>query len=246
MEMTNRHVAIEGTYNLRDLGGYETIDGTLTRWRTFFRSDCLDSLTPNSKQELVDMGVRTIIDLRTPNELESKPSVFDGSAAPRYVHIDMLIEGTPPFAPETASSTERKTTEYIGWIDERQGQVLKVLNTLATPEALPALYNCHSGKDRTGVISALLLGLAGVPPDAIAEDYALTATYLWTRDRTEFEERKGRKVTFAEFLEEYSPSEVMTVVLKHIENRYGGVTRYVEQIGLGGLETELLRSNLRS
>ena len=70
---------------------------------------------------------------------------------------------------------------YRSWLDVRQPQIGRILATLAEPDARPAIYHCAGGKDRTGVISALLLGIAGVPDEVIAEDYALSARYLMDR-----------------------------------------------------------------
>ncbi|XWK86253.1 MAG: tyrosine-protein phosphatase [Phormidium sp.] len=71
-----RHLPLEGSYNIRDIGGYLTVDGYQTRWKTILRSDNLHRLTPNSQQALIDYGIKTIIDLRYASEVKNRPSVF--------------------------------------------------------------------------------------------------------------------------------------------------------------------------
>ena len=137
-----RHRSFEGGHNIRDLGGYETADGGNTNWGVFFRSACLDRLTHDAVKQLIDLGLQTVIDLRQPSELESSPSVFAGStSSPTFHHVDLLIEGNPrPSWSADLPSDLRKAAEYNYWLDERQECLLRILETLAAPSALPALY----------------------------------------------------------------------------------------------------------
>jgi hypothetical protein len=92
-----RHLNLEGTMNVRDLGGYETSDGRTTRWGKYLRADTLMNLTSAGVQTLVDYGVRNIIDLRRSNDLQFRPSPFIGNEAVTYWHQnmsgDMALEG---------------------------------------------------------------------------------------------------------------------------------------------------------
>ena len=241
-----RHLDLEGGHNIRDLGGYETADGRQTNWRVFLRAACLDKLTPEAQQSLVDLGLQTIIDLRQPSELEGQPSVFAAStSSPTYIHIDVLIEGiTRPEAPAELPSELRTAESYKHWLEERQDGLLQTMQALAAPGALPALYNCAAGKDRTGLISAFLLGLAGVPDETIVADYALSAPCLWPRDREEFQRAHGSEATLEDFTRAYSAKLTMEVVLEYLETKYGGIPHYLEEIGLTDGEIAHLRSSL--
>jgi protein-tyrosine phosphatase len=241
-----RHLDLEGGYNIRDLGGYDTVDGGQTNWRVFLRAASLDKLTPEAQQSLVDFGLQTIVDLRQPNELAEQPSVFATStSSPTYVHIDVLVEGTTrPTPPEDLPSELRTAESYKYWIDERQAGLLQTLKVLSAPGALPGLYNCAAGKDRTGLISALLLGLAGVPNETIVADYALSAHYLWPRDRDEFRRAHGSEATLEEFSRAYSAEQTMEIVLEYMQTKYGGIPEYVQEIGLDEEDMAYLRSSL--
>ena len=87
-----RILDLDGAYEIRDTGGYATRDGRQTRWKTLRRSANLDQLTPESQQALIDYGVRTVIDLRKPSELELRPDVFAGSTKVNFRHHDMVGE----------------------------------------------------------------------------------------------------------------------------------------------------------
>ena len=241
-----RHLDLEGGYNIRDLGGYDTVDGGQTNWGVFLRAASLDKLTPAAQQSLVDFGLQTIVDLRLPSELAEQPSVFASStSAPTYVHIDVLIEGTTRVVPPADLPSELRTAEsYKYWIDERQERLLETLRVFAAPGALPGLYNCAAGKDRTGLVSALLLGLARVPDGTIVADYALSAHYLWPRDRDDFRREHGSEAPLEEFSRAYSAEQTMEIVLEHMQTKYGGIAKYVEKIGLGEEEVARLRSSL--
>ena len=244
-----RHLAIEGAYNIRDLGGYPTLDGRRTRWKTFIRASSLHRLPPDSQAALVDYGIRTVIDLRSTHEVDEAPSVFADQAQVTYYHQNLT--GDEPLtnasdSVETGEPSERILAVYSGWLELCQPQIRRTLATLANPSALPAMYNCAGGKDRTGVISALLLGIAGVPEDVIAEDYALSARYLLDRF---FAEQASPEVTREDYTHEdyqrdFCPPDGMTNVLAYVNECYGGVEDYVGTIGLRASQIESIRSAL--
>ena len=85
-----RHLELEGTRNIRDLGGYQTVDGRTPRWKTMLRADTLEKLTPDGQRALVDYGVRTVIDLRQTVPMLRSPNPFSGSDDVRYTHQNMI------------------------------------------------------------------------------------------------------------------------------------------------------------
>ena len=242
-----RHLDLEGTYNVRDLGGYQTADGRMTRWKTFLRADSLHRLPAESQATLVDYGVRAAIDLRGSSELEERPNVFSGSSEVAYYHRNLL--GDEPLLPEadnTEETGEMTARSYIDWLELLQSRFREVLVTLARPRARPAIYHCAGGKDRTGTVSALLLGLAGVSPQTIAEDYSLSAPYLWERHLNwdPPPEESPKELTWQGYQARYCPPEAMLKVLQHLEGQYGGVEEYVRAIGLTQDQIDSLRKAL--
>ena len=244
-----RHLDIDGAYNVRDLGGYPTLDGRRTRWKTFVRAASLHRLPPDSRAALIDYGIRTVIDLRRTHELLEAPNVFAGSSEVTYLHQNMIgdepLSGTKDSV-ETGEVSERILAIYGSWLDLRQPQIRRTLATLAQPGARPAMYHCAGGKDRTGVISALLLGIAGVPPDVIAEDYALSATYLLDRY---FAERAppgstSDNYTHEDYKRDFCPPDAMLKVLDYVNERYGGIEAYARTAGLRPEEIESIRTAL--
>ena len=241
---------MEGAYNVRDLGGYPTVDGRSTRWRTFLRADGLHRLTSDDQDRLVQYGVRTVVDLRKTWEVEESPNVFTGSSRVRYRHHNLL--GDDPIE-QPGSEVPKQVAGYVGpdglvantypvWLDNMQDRVADVLATLAAPGALPAVFHCTAGKDRTGVISALLLGLAGVPAETIAADYTLSASRLF--------DVYVREVAPPDLSDTYSeedyrrdqcPPEAMLETLSHLDDRYGGAEFYVRDCGLNDSQVESLR-----
>ena len=267
-EQPPRRLNLEGAYNVRDLGGYATQDGRQTRWRTLLRADELHRLAPASQAAIIDYGIRTVIDLRSTVELELYPSVFAGSSQVAYhhknLHGDVRTRDIPDFEAtrepvlvemldEIASApardevsrrlqdiTLRRLESYGSRLDRRQPQVADILATLAAPGGLPAMFNCAAGTDRTGIISALVLGIAGVPAETIAEDYALSARGILERDIADGKVREslGGDHTWQRYQLEFCPPEAMLKVLGYLERRYGGVEGYVRRTGLGEAEIE--------
>ena len=240
-----RHIELVAGMNFRDLGGYATAVGGTTRWRTFFRADTMHLLTEADQKKLVEeYGIRTIIDLRRSGELAERPNVFAGSAALSYLHLNMIGDGDLESAPPPDEGAARIAWSYSTYIDQRQEAIREILATLATAEALPAMYHCAAGKDRTGVVSALLLGLAGVSGEIIAADYGLSAHYLADNFRRD-QAAAGKDMegfTWKDYQRQSCPPEAMRLTLAHIKQHYGGVESYMRQIGLTTDQVDFLRT----
>lgn len=224
--LLDRHIRLAGTRNLRDVGGYPASSGRRTRWRTLLRTDSLDRLPATSQTTLLDLGLRLVIDLRWPHELEDSPSVFRASELVRYLSIP-LLEDDP--TPELGLAGT-----YRHMLDARAPQLVEVVRALLDPGGLPAVIGCAAGKDRTGVTIALILAAVGVPTDVLAGDYALSAE-LFAADVADehlVDWRAAPAVVDC-------PPEYMLAALEHLERRHGGAQALLLRNGL--TETDLAR-----
>ncbi len=166
-----RHLGLDGTDNLRDVGGYPTHAGGSVAWRTLFRSDSLHRLGSHGVAGLAGLDLRTIVDLRADIEVEQRPSAVAGLPA-RTVRAPLVRD--PTVLPPLAGLGE----EYRYMIDECGDSIGAAVRELCAPGALPALVHCAAGQDRTGVVIALVLAVLGVPDELIGADYSLSLVYL--------------------------------------------------------------------
>jgi len=224
-------------HNARDLGGYPTLDGATTRWRSVLRADDVVHLTPAGLQALLDFGLRSVIDLRWPQEVAAHPSPLTRPQI-HYRHISLLTHSQQNLG-ELSGPTTREEWNRLVLIHTRP-QLKGVLQAIAAAPSGPLLFHCVAGKDRTGVVAALLLALADVTPDAIAYDYCMSAECL----RQSYLIRHAQR-DVAETLEALRcPPEGAHNVLEYVE-RHGGIRAFLEQIGLSREEIERLRALLR-
>jgi protein-tyrosine phosphatase len=241
-ELTRR-LDWEGVVNARDLGGYPAAGGRETRWGAVVRSDSLSELSAAGQGALAGYGVRTIIDLRLADEIARHPNPFatPGDHGVGYTNVS-VIDPAAGFPPDTSTLAE----SYLWMLDRFRGFVAQVMAAVAGAPEGGVLIHCAAGKDRTGLISALLLAVAGVPAETIAADYALTAELLRPRDEAWLaaaapEERAERKAMLAR----YAPTaEVMLEVLAGLEERHGGVEGYLLAAGAARADLARLRERL--
>lgn len=165
-----RHLDWDGCHNVRDLGGLPLTEGGTTAWRAIVRSDTPDRLTEQGWAALQEYGVRTIIDLRTPGEHRAgtgyRPPSLTVVSAPLHDPADVRPPGyvTP--------------LTYRPFLDRRPERCAAVVSAIARAEPGGILVHCVAGRDRTGIVSMLLLALAGVPVGDIVDDYALSSPRL--------------------------------------------------------------------
>jgi protein-tyrosine phosphatase len=239
-----RRLAWDGCLNARDLGGYPTADGHQTRWGAVVRSDSLAALSPAGRDALVDYGIRAMVDLRLPEEIEARPNPFaePDTHGIQYTNVSIIDPAAAP--PEDVATL---ADDYKGMLDRFGQAVAAVMGAVANAPAGGVLVHCAAGKDRTGLVSALLLGLVGVAPETIAADYALTAEYLRPRDQEWLENGPGDRADREALLVKYAPTaEVMTAVLDHLRERYGGVEAYLLAAGVTPADIGRLRERLRA
>ncbi len=222
-----RHLPLPGTRNLRDVGGYPAADGRRTRWLTLLRTDSLDRLPAASQAALLDRGLRQVIDLRWPSELEIAPSVFERSDQVTYTSIPLLADDPTPHLGLAGM--------YRHIFDARAPQLVEVVRALLAPNGAPAVIGCAAGKDRTGVAIALVLDVVGVPRDLIVADYALSAP-MFARPMDDPNITDWR----AGSIEVDSPPDFMETSLVHLDEQHGGAASLLRAHGVTDAELERL------
>ena len=152
----------EGTLNFRDLGGYGAYDGRQVAWRTLFRGDSLDRLTEEGVETFLRLGIKTVVNLRSKNtEAEDVPGVV---SAVRMVYLPWDMKGAIEDVPQT----------YRNFLRDNLNVFREVFLLLADKENLPLLFHCAAGKDRTGILAAVILESLSVDDEVICADYVLT------------------------------------------------------------------------
>ena len=247
----SRWLTVPGAYNVRDLGGYRTADGRTTRWRAFLRADSLHNLSESTKNGLIEYGVRTVIDLRRTRETVETPNALAGMESIEFFHLNMIGDTNPPGyiapPPDEWTTPELTSNIYRVLLDQRQDVISETLVTLANSKGHTAIYHCAAGTDRTGIISALLLGLAGVQADTIVDDYALSAHGLrrWILAEGIPDSLVGKDFNLDEPPQFLAPPEAMERTLQHLGDQYGGIESYVRHIGLTDAQINDIRNMLR-
>ena len=237
-----RRLTWEGLLNARDLGGYPAAGGRQTRWGAVVRSDSLAALSEAGRAALAGYGVRAIVDLRLADEIDRHPNPFaePGDHGIAYTNVS-IIDPAVENPPESLTLAQN----YLWMLDRFAGQVAEVMAAIAAAPEGGVLVHCAAGKDRTGLISALLLGLVGVPDETVADDYALTAELLADREREWLEHGPGDRAEREAVLARFAPTaEVMLEVLAGLERRYGGVEGYLLAAGVAPADLARLRERL--
>lgn len=235
-----RHIPIAGTYNVRDLGGYPIADGH-TKWRRLLRADTLHRLDAEGIDAMLDIGVTTVIDLRHGEELTHQPNPFNGHSVVGYHNVS-LLEG---LAPNLMDEGDLLLELYRLALVQRQSALSQILQIIADAPPGAVLFHCTAGKDRTGIVAALLLGVAGVEAGLIVEDYALTAGYLapiMAEITAGAVARGADPVGFQRLLA--SEPQTMAATLAFIDAEFGSVAAYLDRIGLTPAMVERLRNRL--
>lgn len=223
-----RHIRLSGAFNVRDLGGYASTAGGTTRWRSLLRADALHQLSPEDIDTLLGLGLRTVIDLRSDAEIARQPSSFADHVSVQYHHIPLFDGLAPADAMIAASGEFDLSARYVDAADRCRPAISKVAATIALAEEGVVLFNCTAGKDRTGIIAAMLLSLAGVSSDEIAADYCLTQTIaagLIGRLKTQALGRGLGEIVTGRLLS--SEPATILALLSHIGEQYGGFRNYL-------------------
>lgn len=243
-----RRLQIAGAYNIRDLGGYATRTGDATAWRAFVRADSLHNVMHEGQAELRRYGVNTVIDLRTPGGVAKYPNPLRSFPDVTYRHIAVVDDsklpgGSGPAMPASLAELYRMLLE------EAQPALGEIFATMAAAQPGTLLFHCTAGKDRTGLVAALLLELAGVERPVVLKDYCASAANLaplYAEYRRAMAEQMSpdERARFEQFLG--SDSLTMASALSYLDRRYGGAATYLRRAGLDDAQLARLTSRLSS
>jgi protein tyrosine/serine phosphatase len=250
-ESDARTLVWDGCVNVRDLGGIPTEDGGFTRRGTVIRSDNIGALTPDGWRALDGHGVARIVDLRWPEERAQDP--------PRDVDVEVVhVSVLGPTWAENADYfraldahvdtvddiADHYAYSYIDFLERNRDRFGQALAAIVEADGTVVIH-CMGGKDRTGLVVALLLRLAGVSAVEIGRDYSLSGenlasrTAAWLADAPTEEDRARREKLSG------TPAAGMARVVAEVEERYGSVAGYLEAAGLDSDQIERLRDRLR-
>jgi protein-tyrosine phosphatase len=248
-----RHVAFEACFNFRDLGGYENDEGRRVQWNLLYRSDTLHRLTAADVEQFDALGLRTVIDLRSVTEVDDYGRLATTSGHLAWHHVPMLdnvkLEPRDP-AELTAALAQSQTQQpgegYLRIVEEFGVSLALVFQLLSADDALPAVFHCTAGKDRTGIVAALLLEVLGVPDDVIAADYVLTErararTTVWI---------EANEPGFAALMAQVPPerrvisAETILGLLEGVRSTYGSAAELLLSLGVEAKQLDALRTRL--
>ena len=254
-----RWLALEGAVNVRDLGGLPLAEGGTTARGVLLRADNLQGLSAADVHQLVDeLGVRVVIDLRTEIEVQLEgpgPLVRDGRADVRHRSLypetgertDVDADAVFPWSERRKAGVDEQTPavrSYLGYLRDRPDSIVDALRDAAHGPGA-AIVHCAAGKDRTGVVCALALAVAGAPREAIVDDYVATA------ERIEpIMARLLASPTYAADLDgrpahAHAPRpETMETVLDVLDERHGGALAWLEQAGFSAADAAALKDRL--
>jgi protein-tyrosine phosphatase len=252
LQPDGRDLVWDGCLNVRELGGLPTADGGETRRGAVVRADSVRQLSDDGWRALVDHGVRLVVDLRGDHEREEDPPAelpvevvhvpFMEASDAEWEEIAGELDAATAAAPDDATATR---DAYLIFLERFRDNVAASLRAVANAPEGGVVIHCVGGKDRTGLLTAFLLHLAGVDEERIAQDYALSEERLRARHEAWFEAAESEEELQRLRRIAQTPSESMLGVFAELKRRYGGVEEYLREAGASDEELELARARLR-
>lgn len=248
-----RRIDFEGSFNFRDLGGWQTEDGRSVRWGRLFRADSVHLLTEaDAERARAELGLLTLLDLRSDVEVQFMGAGLLADAGLSRHHLPLTSRAGAALDSAQANATaaadrspDTLAAQYLQTLEVSSHLIVDAVRALADGEALPAVFFCSAGKDRTGVLSATILGALGVRTQDIVEDYVLTKERI-----VPIIERFGRIEGSPDMYRDLPPThfapypETMERVVAGVHEAYGSFSAYLIAKGLPEASLESLSSAL--
>lgn len=236
-------MTFEGVFNFRDLGGHRTSDGLTVRSGLVFRADDLSKLTDADQKAFTELGIRTVIDLRRPHEVEQTGRIADfGGFDYHNLHL-VHPKWEHRQHPDTADRIDFLNERYAEMSSQGGEAIGTALRYIADPAKAPVVFHCLAGKDRTGIVAGLTLSLLGVPDADVAEDYHrsdLAEGPAWARYAAEH----GFPTDNPRAHIQVSPRVVMLNLLTSLRARHGSIAAYAETLGVTPSDIAAMRTHL--
>ncbi|MBC2004110.1 tyrosine-protein phosphatase [Listeria booriae] len=237
-----RTIPLEGCFNFRDLGGYVNTAGKTVKWGKLYRSSLLTNITEKDKDTLEKLGVSWICDLRSTSEIAAKPTPALAHIKNRHIPIGTAknesTESQKIDIPDDHRVYEPLMGESYRVFAQSKDGFREIFNDIIEKEEVPFLFHCTAGKDRTGVLGALLLKLLDVPENTILADYELTNQYADNilgemQGLVNAFSNSEKKINLENFrpMAEARPA-YLEIAFDEMQKEYGSVDAYLEK-GIG-------------
>ncbi len=253
-----RLIPLEGVHHFRDIGGYRSEDGRRVKWNTFYRADKLSGLTDNDIRYIKNMGIKTILDLRSKVEIKVSPDPKIKGI--KYINLSAMKE-----LEENAGNLDMVSLFNSGVLDNidvesfmlnayrnmvsNNSALKKLIECIENEESLPIIFHCSTGKDRTGLSSAIILSVLGVSKKIIKEDYMASNFYRSSINDAIIKKFKEKiksedKLKFLKFMLEVK-EELVDAFFEEVNNKYGNMENYLEkEYGLTKKKKKELKNRL--
>lgn len=235
-----KRINFKGIVNFRDLGDYPSQFGGYTKQDRIYRSSMLFHDNEADINQMEAMNIQTIIDLRSPKEIERHPNFF-AHTVPNYLTINLSGNADAGRSLEMSKHNEDlyfMKNRYLEYLVEAKSEIAKLFKTLIEPNALPAVIHCSAGKDRTGVITYLLLSLSGVDIADIIADYQVS--YFYIKNDTRIIKEGHQQNIY------HSYPEIMAGLHQLFTEKYPNIEDYFTDLGFSAPEIDRIKELLLS
>lgn len=235
-----RFIVVDGCHNVRDLGGYGAADGRMVRWGRVYRADGPNDLTPEGRGVIRALGIATVIDFRSPEEHGEHPFL------PGAISLPVADAPNADWSANAVRTTDDLAERYYDMAVTAADSLRTTFHLMADRLDRPLMFHCAAGKDRTGIVAALTLSVAGVPDDVVAADYGLSHEPTQRRRTQVMASDPQAAARYGELapivLTAHAPT--MSAFLSLVRERHGGARAFLEHLGVAAAEIDRIVAHL--